>query len=74
MVAGPHTSRCRKLRRSRYVVGATVIGAIGAGDTIEAVEDAYSLTRDQVLSAVRYAAHVAPTCRLLSKRSPDPGR
>ncbi len=37
----------------------TVVGAIGAGDGIEAVQDAYGLSRDQVLSAVRYAAHVA---------------
>lgn len=38
---------------------ATVVGAIGAGDAIEAVQDAYQLSRDQVLAAVRYAAHVA---------------
>jgi uncharacterized protein (DUF433 family) len=38
---------------------ATVVGAIGAGDSVEAVEDAYTLSRDQVLAAVRYAAHVA---------------
>ncbi len=38
---------------------ATVVGAIGAGDTIEAVQEAYDLSRDQVLAAVRYAAHVA---------------
>jgi uncharacterized protein (DUF433 family) len=38
---------------------ATVVGAIGAGDSIEAVQEAYALTREQVLAAVRYAAHVA---------------
>ncbi len=38
---------------------ATVVGAIGAGDSVEAVQEAYSLSRDQVLAAVRYAAHVA---------------
>jgi uncharacterized protein (DUF433 family) len=38
---------------------ATVVGAIGAGESIEAVQEAYELTRDQVLSALRYAAHVA---------------
>jgi uncharacterized protein (DUF433 family) len=38
---------------------ATVVGAIGAGDSIEAVQEAYGLTREQVLAAVRYAAHVA---------------
>lgn len=38
---------------------ATVVGAIGAGDSIDVVEEAYALSRDQVLAAVRYAAHVA---------------
>ncbi len=38
---------------------ATVVGAIGAGESVEAVEEAYGLSRDQVLAAVRYAAHVA---------------
>ena len=38
---------------------ATVVGAIGSGDSVEAVQEAYDLTRDQVLAAVRYAAHVA---------------
>lgn len=38
---------------------ATLVGAIGAGDTIETVQDAYSLSREQVLAAVLYAAHVA---------------
>ena len=38
---------------------ATVVGAIGAGDSMEAVQAAYGLTREQVLAAVRYAAHVA---------------
>ena len=38
---------------------ATVVGAIGSGDSVEAVQDAYDLTREQVLAAVRYAAHVA---------------
>ena len=38
---------------------ATVVGAIGSGDSVEAVQAAYDLTRDQVLAAVRYAAHVA---------------
>ena len=28
---------------------ATVVGAIGAGDSVEAVQEAYDLTRDQVL-------------------------
>lgn len=38
---------------------ATVVGAIGAGDNVESVQEAYSLSRDEVLAAVRYAAHVA---------------
>jgi uncharacterized protein (DUF433 family) len=38
---------------------ATVVGAVGADDSLEAVQEAYSLSRDQVLTAVRYAAHVA---------------
>ena len=38
---------------------ATVVGAIGAGDSVEAVQEAYDLSRDQVLAAVRYAAYVA---------------
>lgn len=38
---------------------ATVAGAIGAGDGVEDVQEAYGLSRDQVLAAVRYAAHVA---------------
>ncbi|MHB8293601.1 MAG: DUF433 domain-containing protein [Acidimicrobiales bacterium] len=39
---------------------ATVVGAIGAGDHVEAaVQEAYDLSRDEVLAAVRYAAHVA---------------
>jgi uncharacterized protein (DUF433 family) len=43
---------------TRIDVG-TVVGAIGAGDSVEDVEEAYRLSRDQVLAAVRYAAHVA---------------
>lgn len=38
---------------------ATVVAALGAGDTIESVERDYQLTREQVLTALRYAAHVA---------------
>lgn len=38
---------------------ATVVGAVGAGDSLDIIEEAYSLNRDQVLAAVRYAAHVA---------------
>lgn len=38
---------------------ATVVGALAAGDSFEEVEDAYSLTREQILAALSYAAHVA---------------
>jgi uncharacterized protein (DUF433 family) len=38
---------------------ATVVGAIGAGDSIESVEESYRITREQVLAALRYAAHLA---------------
>ena len=38
---------------------ATVVAALGAGESYEAVERDYSLTREQVLTALRYAAHVA---------------
>ncbi|MGH8654884.1 MAG: DUF433 domain-containing protein [Gammaproteobacteria bacterium] len=37
----------------------TVVGAFAAGESFEAVEQAYDLTREQVLDALRYAAHVA---------------
>jgi len=36
----------------------TIVGAIAAGDSIE-VERAHKLTREQVMTALRYAAHVA---------------
>ena len=38
---------------------ATVVAALAAGDDFAAVEEAYCLTHDQVLAALRYAAHVA---------------
>lgn len=38
---------------------ATVVGAVGAGESIAAVQEAYQLSREQVLAAVRYAGHVA---------------
>ena len=38
---------------------ATVVGALAAGESVEAVREAYQLTREQVLTALRYAAHVA---------------
>ncbi len=38
---------------------ATIIGALAAGESVEAVQEAYQLTREQVMNALRYAAHVA---------------
>ena len=38
---------------------ATVVGAIGAGDGLDEVQVAYQLSREQLLAALRYAAHVA---------------
>lgn len=38
---------------------ATIIDALGAGESYEDVERDYQLTREQVLTALRYAAHVA---------------
>ena len=38
---------------------ATVVGALAAGESFEAIEQDYSLTHEQVLAALRYAAHVA---------------
>jgi uncharacterized protein (DUF433 family) len=36
----------------------TVVGALAAGESFEAVEQAYDLTHQQVLDTLRYAAHV----------------
>lgn len=38
---------------------ATVVGALGIGQSFEAVEEAYQLTHEQVLTALRYASYVA---------------
>lgn len=38
---------------------ATVVGAIAAGDTAEAIAEEHEFSRDQVLAALRYAAHLA---------------
>ncbi|MGH8532840.1 MAG: DUF433 domain-containing protein [Gammaproteobacteria bacterium] len=46
------------LAGTRIDVG-TVVGALAAGESFEAVEGAYDLTHQQVLTALRYAAHVA---------------
>ena len=38
---------------------ATVIGALASGESFDDVERDYRLTHQQVLAALRYAAHVA---------------
>lgn len=38
---------------------ATIVGAIAAGEAIDEVEKEYELTHEQVMDALRYAAHVA---------------
>jgi uncharacterized protein (DUF433 family) len=38
---------------------ATIIGATAAGESIEVVQAEYGLTREQVLAALAYAAHLA---------------
>jgi uncharacterized protein (DUF433 family) len=38
---------------------ATVVGALASGESYEDVEKAYELSREQILAALRYAAHVA---------------
>jgi uncharacterized protein (DUF433 family) len=38
---------------------ATVLADIAAGESFDAVQEDYQLTRDQVVTALRYAAHLA---------------
>lgn len=38
---------------------ATVVANLAAGESLDTVQDDYQLTRDQVLAALRYAAHLA---------------
>lgn len=38
---------------------ATIVGALAAGESFEAVQESYRLTREQILTALGYAAHVA---------------
>jgi uncharacterized protein (DUF433 family) len=38
---------------------ATIVGALAAGESYEEVEKAYDITREQILAALRYAAHIA---------------
>ena len=38
---------------------ATIVGALAADESYEEVAKAYAITREQILSALRYAAHIA---------------
>jgi uncharacterized protein (DUF433 family) len=38
---------------------ATVVDAIASGESLEVVQEEYRLTRQQVLAALAYAAHLA---------------
>ena len=38
---------------------ATIVGALAGGESYESVEDNFSVTREQILVALRYAAHLA---------------
>jgi uncharacterized protein (DUF433 family) len=38
---------------------ATVVGALAAGESFETVQDQYRISREQILVALSYAAHVA---------------
>lgn len=38
---------------------ATIIDALGSGESYESVERDYQVTREQILAALRYDAHVA---------------
>ncbi|MGH7263457.1 MAG: DUF433 domain-containing protein [Candidatus Rokuibacteriota bacterium] len=38
---------------------ATIVSALAGDDTFEAVQGAYQLTREQILDALSYVAHVA---------------
>ena len=38
---------------------ATIVGALAGGESYEDVEKAYDINREQILAALRYAAHFA---------------
>lgn len=38
---------------------ATIVGAVAAGESVERVAEEYALDREQVLTALRFAAHVS---------------
>ncbi len=51
---------------------ATVVGAIGSGDSVEAVQEAYDLTVTRSSSPFAMRLTLPLTCRPPSKKSPDP--
>ncbi len=50
---------------------ATVVGALGVGQSFEAVEEAYQLTHEQVLTALRYASYVTDHLPLRMTKTPE---
>lgn len=38
---------------------ATLVGALASGESLESVQENYRITREQLLTALSYAAHVA---------------
>ena len=51
-----------------YLIGtridvATVVGGFVAGETFEMVQEAYQITREQILATLRDAVHVSEQCR-----------
>lgn len=58
ITANPSVRSGKACLKGTRIDVATVVGALAAGERAEAVEQAYALTREQVLSALRYAFHV----------------
>lgn len=49
---------------------ATVLGALAGGESVEHVAEEYGLHRDQVLAALRFAAHLAESPPSAEQRRP----
>ena len=50
---------------------ATVVGALGTGQGFESVQEAYQLTYEQVLTALRYASYVTDHLPLRMNKPPE---